>query len=83
MHKDRPIRFGFDLLEFLFQKFGVKLVVHSTCSQALQRTREQELSEDLLAIINVFFASNNGIGVAENRRRKQEERKKNQTMQER
>eukprot|EP00122_Pirum_gemmata_P020053 Pgem_evm1s18759 len=73
MHKDRLARFGFDLLEFLFQQFGVKLVVHNTSSQALQRTREQELSEDLLAIINVFVASNNGRRAAENRKRRREE----------
>ena len=56
------------LIKFLFQKFGVKLVVHSTCSQVLQTTREQELSEDLLAIINVFITSNNGRRAAEYRR---------------
>ena len=84
MHKDRLARFGFDLLEFLFQKFGVKLVVLSTSSQALQRSREQELSEDLLAIINVFVASNNGRRAAENRkRRREEEKKKNKTSEER
>ena len=70
MHKVRLARFEFDLLEFLFQKFGVKLVIHSTCSQALQRTREQELSENLLAIINIFVVSNNDQRAAENRRRK-------------
>ena len=43
-------------------------MVHSTCSQVLQRTREQELSEDFLAIINAFKASNNGLCAAENRR---------------
>ena len=44
----------------MFQKFDVKLVVHSTCSQVFRRTRDQELSEDLLAIINFFVASNKG-----------------------
>ena len=60
MLKYRLGRFVFDLLEFLFQKCGVKFVVHRACSQALERTREQELSEDLRVIINVFVTSNNG-----------------------
>ena len=76
MHKDRLARFGYDLLK-LFQKFGVKLVVHNTCSQALQGTREQELSEDLLAII-VFVASNNGSRAGENRRNKNNAKKAKQ-----
>ena len=74
MHKEGLARFEFDSLEFLFQKIGVKLVVHSTCSE--------ELSEDLFAIINVFVASNNGRHAAQDRRRKPAERKKSQTTQE-
>ena len=52
-------------------------MVHSTCSQVLERTREQELSEDLLAIIIVFVASNNGRRAAENRRKSKNAKKPN------
>ena len=47
-------------------------MVHSTCSQALQGTREQKLSEDLLTIIIIIITNNNGRRAAENRRRKEE-----------
>lgn len=49
-YKDRLSRFGIEMFEWLFSKFGVKFLV-------LNReiyNREKELSEDLLSIITVF-----------------------------
>jgi len=55
-HKDRLCRFGFDIFDFLCRSFEVRLVVH----YREEKSSEQELSEDLLAIINFFVARNNG-----------------------
>ena len=59
MHKDQLARIGYDLLAFLFQKFGVKILVHCSSSHQLERVREQEQSKDLLAIINIYITNNN------------------------
>ena len=57
--KDRLCRFGSELLEWIFQKNDVKLMVlNSTCDTT---NPTGELAEDLLAITTVFVARNNGI----------------------
>ena len=58
-YKDRLCRFGNELVEWIFKKANVKLVVLSKCNEEVDPTRE--LSEDLLAITNVFVARNNGL----------------------
>lgn len=50
-HRDRLCRFGFELLELIFSKCGVKLVV---LDRSEQSSPSGELAEDLLAIIHVF-----------------------------
>lgn len=75
-HKDRLCRFGHELVEWIFQKAGVKLVVlsdrdHSIASNSdPDGTLAQELSDDLLSIITVFVAKNNGRRAAANRKRR-------------
>lgn len=56
-YKDRLCRFAFELLEWIFQFNGVKLVV---LHQSLESSGQAELAEDLLSIINVFNCRVNG-----------------------
>ena len=65
-YKDRLCRFGFQLFETLCKRFEVRLVVH----HREETGSEQELSEDLLAIINFFVARNNGRRSGQNRKRR-------------
>jgi putative resolvase len=75
-HKDRLCRFGFELIEMIFQKFGVSLIVMNV-DKTRSQDYQQELAEDLLAVVNVFVAKNNGKRASENRkRRKREEEEK-------
>ena len=50
-NKDRLARFGFELLEKLFESFGTKIIV---ISNADNMTYEQELTQDLISIIHYF-----------------------------
>ena len=50
-NKDRLARFGFELLEKLFESFGTKIIV---VSNADNMTYEQELTQDLISIIHYF-----------------------------
>jgi len=58
LHKDRLCRFGFDLIEILFEKFETKLIILNSSMKS--QDFQQELAEDLLSIVNVFVAKNNG-----------------------
>ena len=49
-HKDRLVRFGFDLLEHLAREEGCEFVVVNQESLS----PEQEMVEDLLAIVHTF-----------------------------
>jgi predicted site-specific integrase-resolvase len=75
MHKDRLCRYGIEILEFIFKKFGTKLVVFGRESE-INDTRE--LADDLLAITTIFVARHNGRRSAINRRRRKEQSKSNQ-----
>ena len=50
-HKDRLCRFGFDLLDHLVRKAGGTIIV---VQQDEGQSSEQELAEDLMAIVHVF-----------------------------
>ena len=50
-HRDRLCRFAYELLEFIFQKHQVKLVVLNEDSQQSSNT---ELADDILSIITVY-----------------------------
>ena len=50
LYKDRLIRFGFDLLKNLFEKYNVKIeIIDNT-----PKTEQEELVTDLIQIITVF-----------------------------
>lgn len=56
LYKDRLVRFGFELLEFLFNEFGVSI---ETVNQQFE-SEQKELVTDLIQIITVFSAKLNG-----------------------
>lgn len=56
LYKDRLVRFGFELLEFLFHEFGVSIEV---VNQQIE-TAQEELVTDLIQIVTVFSAKLNG-----------------------
>jgi predicted site-specific integrase-resolvase len=56
-HRDRLCRFAFELIEFIFKSNNVKLVV---CDEDLEKSTEQELTEDLLSIIHVYSCRSMG-----------------------
>lgn len=53
-HRDRLCRFGFEIIQFILDKAGVKLLVHE---QDIVKTSEQELAEDVIEIMHVFSCS--------------------------
>jgi putative resolvase len=72
MHRDRLARIGFELLEYIFSKFGTKLVVHSKDEEE-GADGKHDLADDLLAVTTLLVASHNGRRAAENRKRRREE----------
>ena len=56
-HKDRLARFGFDLIRYLVEYNGGKILVLDQSAYSPQ----QELVSDLLAIVTVFGARVNGL----------------------
>jgi putative resolvase len=85
-HKDRLCRFGSELVEWIFRRANTKLVVHSQIQGNREDTAKQqhktdesshsrqELSDDILAIVNFFVARNNGRRSADNRRERKRHR---------
>jgi predicted site-specific integrase-resolvase len=67
-YKDRLCRFGFELFEWICQKNNTKIVVLNTNSEIVDRSKE--LSDDILSIITIFVAKNNGLRSHENRKRR-------------
>jgi len=67
-YKDRLCRFGFELFEWICKKSNVKILVVNPVSET--EDREKELSEDLLSIITVFVAKNNGNKAANYRKQR-------------
>jgi putative resolvase len=54
--KDRLCRFGYELLEWIFLQNNTKLVVY----EQIDKIPEQEFTEDILAILQVFACRWNG-----------------------
>ncbi len=64
-HKDRLTRFGFEYLEFFFNKFGVKIeVIHGD----EPKDAYQELVKDLIAIVTSF--ANRLYGIRSHRKKR-------------
>ena len=52
LYKDRLIRFGFELIENICNKYGTAVeIIDNT-----EKTEEQELVEDMIQIVTVFSA---------------------------
>ncbi len=56
-HRDRLSRFAFELIELICMQKDTRIVV---LDKETAHSSEQELSEDILSIITVFAARNNG-----------------------
>jgi predicted site-specific integrase-resolvase len=50
-HRDRLCRFAFELLEWIFERNGVKLVV---LNEEKDHSSDQDLTDDILSIIHVY-----------------------------
>jgi len=72
-YKDRLCRFGFELFEWLCQKYHTQIVVLNPVSETVDRT--QELAEDLFSIVTVFVAKNNGLRASQNRQKRNQSQK--------
>lgn len=53
-HRDRLCRFGFEMLEFIFEKCNVKLLVLNKGEFTTEHSESTELADDLLSIIHIF-----------------------------
>ena len=69
LHRDRLARLGCELLEQLFKKFGVKLVVHDKDAPGDCQSIEEDHQSDLLAVVTSFVAGYNGRRSGRNRKR--------------
>lgn len=78
-YKDRLMRFGYELFEQLCAEHGTKILVY--CKNELTDNDESELKDDLLSIINVFVARNNGrrAGYLRKQRKLQKEQTNDQS----
>lgn len=72
-HRDRLCRFALELVEHLMDKNDAKLVVLRHASNPEEQSATNELAEDLLSIVNVFVARNNGLRAGRNRRIRKEQ----------
>ncbi len=72
-YQDRLCRLSFDLLKQIFKHFEARLIV--LCKEA-NSSQEEELAQDLLSVVNVFVARNNGRRAAQLKSR----RKKDKTL---
>lgn len=69
--KDRLCRFAFDLVQHIFKLFGVEILVfneNNELGEIEENNKRTELSDDLLAIVNVFVAQANGYRSARNKK---------------
>lgn len=83
LYKDRLCRFGWEWIAWLCKKTGTKLLVH--CETYISHTfhsPREELAEDLLSVINVFVARNNGLRSSQNRKQRQKEKKEERSSRE-
>jgi putative resolvase len=59
-HKDRLVRFGYELIEDLIKEYsnGKIIIINKTTEN---KRPEEELAYDVLQIMNVFVAKMNGL----------------------
>ena len=73
--KDRLCRFGNELFEYMFHKFGARLEILNS-NEHVSKTPNEELAEDLLSIVTVFTARYHGSRKYKNSKKKQKNNKK-------
>jgi len=71
-HKDRLCRFAYDLIEHVLAKHGAQIVVDAHDSDSA--SCEQDLADDVLAVVTVFGARLHGRRSGQGRKRKRAER---------
>ena len=73
-HRDRLSRFGFELIEFVLNKSGVKLVVHNNKND---KSESEELADDIMSIVHVYSCRQMGKRryVKKNQRNKEDKAK--------
>ena len=74
-HADRLCRFGRELVEFVFDKSGTRLVV---CDLRRRASSTAELADDLLSVATVFVARENGLRSASKRRMRKRRREESE-----
>ena len=72
-YKDRLCRFGSELIEFIFKKAGTSFLVHSKNEE--EKGENEELSDDLIAVVTSFVARANGRRSGINRKRRNAQKK--------
>lgn len=72
-YKDRLCRFGFELVEWICKQFNTSILV--LYPSANTDGYASELSEDLLSIVTVFVAKNNGRRAGKYRKERKEKAK--------
>ena len=66
-YKDRLTRFGFEYLEDYFSQFGVKII---SLSKRTEQSVQQEMIDDLIAIVTSFSGRIHGQRAHKNRKKK-------------
>lgn len=69
MYKDRLCRFGFEMFKQICEFHKCELLVLNS-DPSKPKSYSEELSEDLLSIINFYVAKNNGRRASQNRQRR-------------
>lgn len=58
-YKDRLTRFGYEMIEYLIEKYsGGKIII---INKEEEKTATEEITEDIVAIMNVYVAKVNGL----------------------
>jgi hypothetical protein len=58
-YKDRLARFGYDLIEIILKEQSNANII--ILNKTEKKTTEQELTEDIISIMNVYVAKVNGL----------------------
>jgi predicted site-specific integrase-resolvase len=70
-YKDRLTRFGFEYLGDYFSQFGVKII---SLNNKTEQSIQQEMIDDLIAIVTSFSGRIHGQRAHKNRKKKKEKK---------
>ena len=59
MYKDRLCRFGFDLVEYMIETYSKGNII--VVNRSEEKTPAEEISEDILSIMNIYVSKMNGL----------------------